>query len=82
MFLRLYTKIDQSNNLCINICSNSYLHTVIMVNIILISKSEFLKKEVVLISVDEYNLNKTDMVKNEIRDMIKNIHSIAEYRVF
>ena len=55
---------------------------IIMEDIILISKSEFLKEEVVLISVDEYNSNKTDMVKNEIRNMIKNIHSIGEYRFF
>ena len=63
----------------LNSCGNSYLYTKYkMEEIFEIIKEGFLNQEVVLISIDKYNTNKTDMVNEEIKNIIKNIHSIEE----
>ena len=51
-------------------------------DISILTKEEFLKKDIVVISQEEFNKNKVNMAKVEINDAIKKITSWNEKKNF
>ena len=51
-------------------------------DITILTKEEFLKKDIVVISQEEFNKNKVNMAKVEINDAIKKITSWNEKKNF